>query len=38
MTEQGVDFFYTKEFPDETRVTINLLLFQKQMGAFGFAF
>ena len=41
ITEQGVDFFLrTKEFPDETKITINLLLFQKQMekGAFGFAY
>ena len=41
VTEQGVDFFLkTKEFPDETKITINLLLFQKQMekGAFGFAY
>jgi len=41
ITEQGVDFYLkTKEFPDETKVTINLLLFQKQMekGAFGFAY
>ncbi len=41
ITEQGVDFFLrTKEFPEETKVTINLLLFQKQMekGAFGFAY
>ncbi len=41
VTEQGVDFYLkTKEFPDETKVTINLLLFQKQMekGAFGFAY
>jgi len=41
ITEQGVDFYLkTKEFPDETKITINLLLFQKQMekGAFGFAY
>jgi len=41
ITEQGVEFFLkTKEFPDETKITINLLLFQKQMekGAFGFAY
>ncbi len=41
ITEQGVEFFLrTKEFPEETKVTINLLLFQKQMekGAFGFAY
>lgn len=41
ITEQGVDFFLkTKEFPEETQITINLLLFQKQMekGAFGFAY
>lgn len=41
VTEQGVDFYLkTKEFPDETKITINLLLFQKQMekGAFGFAY
>ncbi|MDD3364666.1 MAG: hypothetical protein PHZ03_06775 [Syntrophomonas sp.] len=41
ITEQGVDFFLrTKEFPEETKITINLLLFQKQMekGAFGFAY
>lgn len=40
ITEQGVEFYLkTKEFPDETKITINLLLFQKQMekGAFGFA-
>ena len=41
ITEQGVDFYLkTKEFPDETKITINLLLFQKQMekGAFSFAY
>lgn len=41
ITEQGVDFYLkTKEFPDETKITINLLLFQKQMdkGAFGYAY
>lgn len=41
ITEQGVEFFLkTKEFPEETKITINLLLFQKQMekGAFGFAY
>ncbi len=41
VTEQGVDFYLkTKEFPDETKITINLLLFQKQMekGAFGYAY
>ncbi len=41
VTDQGVDFYLkTKEFPDETKITINLLLFQKQMekGAFGFAY
>lgn len=41
ITEQGVDFYLrTKEFPEETKITINLLLFQKQMekGAFGFAY
>lgn len=41
VTEQGVDFYLrTKEFPEETKITINLLLFQKQMekGAFGFAY
>ncbi|QNB47773.1 hypothetical protein BR63_16740 [Thermanaerosceptrum fracticalcis] len=41
ITEQGVDFYLkTKEFPEETQITINLLLFQKQMekGAFGFAY
>lgn len=41
VSEQGVDFYLkTKEFPDETKITINLLLFQKQMekGAFGFAY
>src|SRR5690606_37873867 len=41
ITEQGVEFYLkTKEFPDETKITINLLLFQKQMekGAFGFAY
>jgi hypothetical protein len=41
ITEQGVDFYLkTKEFPEETKITINLILFQKQMekGAFGFAY
>ncbi len=41
ITEQGVEFYLkTKEFPEETKITINLLLFQKQMekGAFGFAY
>jgi hypothetical protein len=41
LTEQAVDFYLrTKEFPEETKITINLLLFQKQMekGAFGFAY
>jgi hypothetical protein len=41
LTEQGVDFYLrTKEFPEETKITINLLLFQKQMekGAFGYAY
>jgi len=41
ITEQGVDFYLkTKEFPDETKITVNLLLFQKQMdkGAFGYAY
>ncbi|WP_027631032.1 hypothetical protein [Ruminiclostridium cellobioparum] len=41
ITEQGVDFYLkTKEFPEETKITINLLLFQKQMekGAFSFAY
>ncbi len=41
ITEQGVDFYLkTKEFPEETKITINLMLFQKQMekGAFGFAY
>jgi hypothetical protein len=41
ITEQGVDFYLrTKEFPEETKITVNLLLFQKQMekGAFGFAY
>ena len=41
ITEQGVDFYLkTKEFPEETKITINLLLFQKQIekGAFGFAY
>lgn len=41
ITDQGVDFYLkTKEFPEETKITINLLLFQKQMekGAFGFAY
>ncbi|WP_371363613.1 hypothetical protein SRRS_44910 [Sporomusa rhizae] len=41
ITEPGVDFYLrTKEFPEETKITINLLLFQKQMekGAFGFAY
>lgn len=41
ITDQGVDFYLrTKEFPEETKVTINLLLFQKQMekGAFGYAY
>ena len=41
ITEQGVDFYLrTKEFPEETKITINLLLFQRQMekGIFGFAY
>lgn len=41
ITGQGVDFYLrTKEFPEETKITINLLLFQKQMekGAYGFAY
>lgn len=41
ITEQGVDFYLrTKEFPEETKITVNLLLFQKQMekGAFAFAY
>lgn len=41
ITDQGVDFYLkTKEFPEETKITMNLLLFQKQMekGAFGFAY
>jgi hypothetical protein len=41
LTEQGVDFYLrTKEFPEETKITINLLLFQKQMekGAFSYAY
>lgn len=41
ITDHGVDFYLkTKEFPEETKITMNLLLFQKQMekGAFGFAY
>lgn len=41
ITEQGVDFYLkTKEFPEETKVTVNLILFQKQMekGFFAFAY
>lgn len=41
LTKQGLDFYLkTKEFPEETQITINLLLFKKQIekGAFEFAF
>lgn len=40
LTKQGLDFYLkTKEFPEETQITINLLLFKKQIekGAFEFA-
>ena len=41
ITTQGIDFYLkTKEFPDSTQVTINLLLFRKQIekGSFRFAY
>lgn len=41
ITKDGLDFFLkTKEFPEETQVTINLLLFRKQIekGSFEFAY
>lgn len=40
VTKEGLDFFLkTKEFPEETQITINLLLFRKQIekGSFDFA-
>jgi len=40
ITKEGLDFFLkTKEFPEETQITINLLLFRKQIekGSFDFA-
>lgn len=41
MTPQGVDFYLkTKEFPDAAQITINLLLFRKQIekGSFDYAY
>jgi hypothetical protein len=41
ITDQGIDFYLkTKEFPEEAKITINLLLFQKQMekGTYIFAY
>lgn len=41
ITAQGVDFYLkTKEFPDATQITINLLLFRKQIekGSFNYAY
>lgn len=40
ITKEGLDFFLkTKEFPEETQITINLLLFRKQIekGSFDYA-
>lgn len=41
ITAQGIDFYLkTKEFPDATQITINLLLFRKQIekGSFNYAY
>jgi hypothetical protein len=41
LTKQGIDFYLkTKEFPEETQITINLLLFRMQIkkGAFIYAY
>lgn len=41
ITSQGIDFYLkTKEFPDATQITINLLLFRKQIekGSFNYAY
>lgn len=41
ITDDGLDFFLkTKEFGDEAQITINLLLFRKQIeaGSFGYAY
>ena len=41
VTDQGIDFYLrSKEFPEEAKITINLLLFQKQMekGTYVFAY
>ncbi len=41
ITPQGIDFYLkTKEFPESTQITINLLLFRKQIekGAFEYAY
>lgn len=41
ITTQGIDFYLkTKEFPDSTQITINLLLFRKQIekGSFKYAY
>src|SRR5690606_30588331 len=40
ITKEGLDFFLkTKEFPEEAQITINLLLFKKQIekGTFDYA-
>lgn len=40
ITDEGLDFYLkTKEFPEESKITINLLLFQKQIenGSYGYA-
>lgn len=40
VTKEGLDFFLkTKEFPEETQITVNLLLFRKQIekGSFDYA-
>lgn len=41
ITPQGIDFYLkTKEFPDSAQITINLLLFRKQIekGSFNYAY
>lgn len=41
ITTQGIDFYLkTKEFPEATQITINLLLFRKQIekGSFNYAY
>ncbi len=41
ITSQGIDFYLkTKEFPDAAQITINLLLFRKQIekGSFNYAY